>query len=86
MLHCSRISPQSINVLGARREEFARAGRESPCAAARLLLRVAGPFLIDLPCLEQRGDRMTVDLAMKLNMLALGMAFAFIGAVLVGAF
>jgi hypothetical protein len=29
---------------------------------------------------------MTVDLAMKLNMLALGMAFAFIGAVLVGAF
>ena len=29
---------------------------------------------------------MTVDLAMKLNMLAMCMAFAFIGAVLVGAF
>jgi hypothetical protein len=29
---------------------------------------------------------MTVDLAMKLNMLAVGIAFAFVGAVLVGAF
>lgn len=29
---------------------------------------------------------MAVDLAMKLNMLAMCMAFAFIGAVLVGAF
>ena len=29
---------------------------------------------------------MTVDLAMKLNMLAVGIAFAFVGAVLVGTF
>ena len=29
---------------------------------------------------------MTVDLAMKLNMLAIGIAFAFVGAILVGAF
>ena len=53
--------------------------------AIRFLTWGQGPILVHYTVLIERRP-MAVDLTVKLNVLAVCMAFAFVGAILVGAF